>query len=329
MPTDKKRLFEIVKDAKKILITSHKNPDTDAICSCVGLYWILKSLKKESIDMILEDHDPYSDEFIQGINLIKHQKLQKSLLEKYDLIFFLDGAELHRFSNIQIELEPRQKIVRIDHHETKTDIKSTLDFTEEKIGSTSELIYNLFSETREFSQTIAQALLAGIYDDTLSFTTPEVSKRTFEIVADLVSKGANITEIKEYIFTYKDRILEAIKILINNQEFDEKFKYSYTYFPRDQYEQLQMQGTDMDKVKNFINEILLGKEGFNWAITVWPKGENKTKISFRSRSNGRNVRLIAESLGGGGHNFAAGATLDDIADPYEGLSIVRKKIREI
>lgn len=323
---DIKKLLQLIEKAENIMVTAHITPDVDAIGSTIGLYWILKSLKKKNVDMVLEDKFPENTSFLEGSDRIQQSRLSE-VTAKYDLVFLLDSNTIKRYSRDLFEPgEGKQKLVRIDHHASKTDINADLSFIESDTASTAEIIFKIFADKVPISSQIANALLAGVYDDTHSFSIRGVSKETFEIAAALVEKGGNIDVIAEKINTYSEQILNAVKAVVNNLQFDKNKKYSYTYISRDLYEFLKMDGTKMDIVMNLMIDILLGREGYRWGFLVRPDGEKATKVSLRSRTGAQNVRRIAEKLGGGGHDEAAGANFSDMEDPYEAVAKVRKAL---
>ncbi|MBN1331822.1 bifunctional oligoribonuclease/PAP phosphatase NrnA [Candidatus Dojkabacteria bacterium] len=326
--TEIESLLALIKKAKNISIITHLNPDADAIGSSLALYWILKSLKKENVRLVLEDRQPFNFKFLAGLDKFEQFENISEALPDSDLIFVLDVSEIKRFTNNHLEFLPRQKVVRIDHHSSESDIEAEMEFVDEKNSSTSEIIFSIFNDAAEFDSNVAKALLLGIYDDTNSFAIEHVSKETFEIVAKLLEKGAKVMEIAEAVNTYDQSILNGVKAFVNNLKFDDKYKYSYTYISRDLYEFLGLDGAKIDIIMNLILNIMLGRQGYSWGFLIRPKNGGTTKISFRARSTGQNVRKIAEALGGGGHDQAAGLTLPT-EDPYEVLAKIRNQIEKI
>ena len=65
----------------KIVITSHKSPDGDAIGSSLGLYHVLKGMGLE-VSVIIHDQPPYFLNWISGIEDILVYEHQPELCEK-------------------------------------------------------------------------------------------------------------------------------------------------------------------------------------------------------------------------------------------------------
>lgn len=321
-------IYKSIEDAKKILITTHLNPDYDAIASSVALYWIIKSIKSIDVEIAIQDPNPFSTSFIQGMEKVLQQDLSnEEYISQFDLVFILDANRESRIIEKGLEFDANQKIIIIDHHLSDSDIEADI-YVKKQVPSTSEIIVEIFRDKVDFSPTIAKALLTGIYDDTNGFSIRAVNKNTFLIVAELIEAGASVADIAAHINRYDETILNAMKTLINNLKFDEDYKYSYSYISNELYEFLELTPNKVDTIMNLFIEILIGREGYNWGFIVRPSGDNRTKVSFRSRDDSVNVRVLAEALGGGGHDAASGATLES-DDPYEALAQTRNKIEEI
>lgn len=320
-------IIELVESSKNILLTSHLSPDYDAIGSLVAVYWIIKSLGKDKVTMSLEDQAPLDfASFIEGIDRIKQIPLTE-ILSDFDLVIMLDANRKSRVSQNDFEFSNSQKVIIIDHHVSESDIEASIN-VQSPVTSTSELIFDVFDEKIKFSPQIARALLMGIFDDSGGFTYKGVTKHTYEVAAKLNEYGADTNSVVKQIKSYKSNVFEALKIAINNINFDKKYKYSFTYIPRDDYEILKLNGALFNQVMLHLIDILINMENHTWGFLVRPNNAHSCKVSFRSKTARQNVRELAELFGGGGHNQAAGATLEDISDPFEAVAAVRKKIEE-
>ncbi len=322
---DKNEILNLIEKSDNILITTHISPDFDAIGSMLALFWILKSMHAKKISMIIKDPLPFNAKYIEGMDQIIQDDISKvEVLDKFDLIFILDANRKSRLTRSDFEFLPHQQVVIIDHHMTGADVEATVHI-KENTSSTGEILYKLFVDEITFSQQIAKSLLTAIYDDTNGFSTKNVGKQTIEIVAHLIELGANISETANFLKTYDEAVLNALKTLINNLSFDDAHKYAYSYITPDVYTLLGLNNSKFDLISNLFMDILLGREGYSWGFIARPDDDNNTKVSFRSRNEEINVRSIAEILGGGGHDAAAGATLNT-SDVYDTLATTRNAI---
>lgn len=324
--TAKQDLIELIEKSENILITSHSNPDVDAVGSLLGLFYILKNIGKKSVTLVIDDVQPFNEDFLPGVSRISNSKLSKEISKK-DLVIFLDGGEIRRFTEEKLDFDPSTQIARIDHHAGESNIQTNVEVVDPEISSTAELVFQIFYEIADIDKNTAICLLAGIYDDTNSFSTENVTNKTLEIASILVNKGAKVVDIAEAIYSYKEEVLNGTKALITNLRFDDKFKYSFSFISKDLYNMLELDGGKVDTILNLSLNILLGRNNYDWGFVVRPHRETEMKVSFRSRTTGENVRLIAQALGGGGHNRAAGAIIKT-SDPYDAIAKVRRVIEE-
>ncbi len=324
-----KHFIELVKTSRKILLVTHKNPDFDAIGSILAMFYILEAFGVKEIKMNIEGLEkiPKNYFFLPNIERIDNQDLGK-IIDKYDFLIFLDGNKLYRFTQ-DLEILPElKKIAIFDHHPGEIDIKYDFLFRNVFASSTCEVIAKSFRNENLITADIATLLIAGIYADSKNFTINKVTANTFDIMSFLLNSGGNKEKFINNGFRYNDKILNALKSFLNNLKFDTDKKYSYTYISRDLYDMLNLNSFDINIIQNYMTAFLINNSEYNWGFLVRPINENEFKVSFRSNTNGINVRLIAEKLSGGGHDLASGATIQ-AEDAYEALSIVRNKIDEI
>jgi len=197
------------------------------------------------------------------------------------------------------------KILTIDHHPANSigDI-SDVCVCDEASSSTSELVYFLLREMNHGPGKLASTLLlSGIEIDTMSFshaTRPE----TFEVVAELLKKGARIKPVVESAFQKKS--LATLNLWGKAMErlvLDKKTKLAITYL---NYEDLVSVGLNEEDISggiiNFLNQM---KEPLAVAFLV-EEEKGKYKVSLRDNNSGIDLEEIAVSFGGGGHKKAAG-----------------------
>src|SRR5690606_32983975 len=166
---------KLLASPKKIVIVGHKNPDGDAIGSCLGLYFFLKSVG-HSATVIMPNDFPDFLKWLPGVeNIVVHEKdtvFSKQKIEEADLIFTLDFNSLDRIGDLQIILEKSDaKFVMIDHHQQPADY-AVATFSDVKMSSTSEMVFHFMAalgQEDKLSKDIAVNLYTGIMTDTGSF----------------------------------------------------------------------------------------------------------------------------------------------------------------
>jgi len=298
----------INEDPKKIIITSHKNPDGDAVGSSLGLYGFLKSLG-HNVEIIVPNRFPGFLEWIPNSNLINiyQNDLTKcdELISKADIIFSLDYNAFHRTGIMNdVLLNAKAIKILIDHHLSPTQDFNLL-YSNTNVSSTCELVYNLIEsfDLVTISKEIATALFVGIMTDTGSFSFSCNNPRTFIIVSKLIEHGIDIKEINQHVYhtnsENRTRLLgfclsERLKVL--KQE-----KTAYIYLSKEDLTKYNYQIGDTEGIVNYALAI----QGVQLAA-LFSEKDGLIRISFRSKSTFDVNEFARKHFDGGGHKNAAG-----------------------
>jgi phosphoesterase RecJ-like protein len=142
---EKKKLEDLLSTKKKIILTTHTNPDGDAIGSSLAMYHYLVK-KGHQVTTVVPNHFP---EFLSWLPGVEHiliyegnaKKVQKSL-KAADLIFCLDYNSLKRVGNFTDVLErTTQPKILIDHHIDPEVESFDVCISTTQASSTGELVY--------------------------------------------------------------------------------------------------------------------------------------------------------------------------------------------
>lgn len=302
----KQKLQEKIESSEQIFITTHKNPDIDAISSAIGLSLIAKKLKKKSY-IIMDDKidtinsgvltilDTISDDF-QTITT----KMYKEIKTDNDLLVVTDTNKRNLIC-CEDYLDDFKSIVVIDHHNQDSRSIQTLNkFIKPKMTSACEIVSCLIEEFKiNYSQDIANYFLAGIILDSNNLRTETSTQNTFEIVSKLIGKGANINFANELL----DENFET-EIKVNDIIKETNF-YSYTIA-------ICCSNNTTIIPPNFLAKAANKLKGFNndLSCVIGRIDENTIKIS--ARSNGKiNADEVMKIFDGGGDIYRAAASIED------------------
>ncbi|MCS7065346.1 MAG: bifunctional oligoribonuclease/PAP phosphatase NrnA, partial [Fimbriimonadales bacterium] len=174
-------------------------------------------------------------------------------------------------------------------------------------AATAEIAYRLLRALRvPFTPEIATCLLTGIVTDTFSFKFPNTTPHTLRIAAHLQRCGANISEINEQVF--ETRSFSAVKLLglaLATLKRTPDGQIAWAVIPRSAFEEAGASEEETEGIVNFVRSI----HGVQVAMLLREAPNRKIRVSLRSRG-AVNVALIAQHFGGGGHENAAGCTLE-------------------
>ncbi len=295
---------------QKIVIIPHKNPDGDAIGSCLALAHYLKATGQNP--MIISPNDyPKFLKWMPSDNLIynfEHQNSQsKKLLEEATLIFTLDFNHFSRTGQLEPFLSASNAdFIMIDHHQQPDDY-AKVTYSDVKMSSTCEMVYNFIDALNGLdyiTKEIATCLYTGIMTDTGSFKYYSTTSKTHRVVANLIDKGAKNMTIHQQVFdTNSTSRLHLLGVALNNLKILKD--YNTAYFTISQ-EELDKHKYSKGDTEGFVN-YGLSLEGINFAVIfIENKEEGIIKISFRSIGDFSVNEFARNHFNGGGHTNAAG-----------------------
>lgn len=293
----------MIRDARRIAVIAHLDPDADAVGSVVGLTGGLRALGKEVVP-VLSDTPPEYASFLPGTRDI----VSALPREEFDLYLIADSADIERVGTIY-EDDPgrfrREKILNLDHHRTNPRF-GAVNLIDPGSSSTSELAYRLLTRLgAEINRETAMALAFGIVGDTGSFQNGATTPGALETMAELLRRGADVQQIAFQLFERKRFNAARLwgEILSDLRLFPER-RVVVGWLSQDM---LRRYETKLDETEG-ITAYMRGIEEADVAILLKETEEGDVKVSFRSRPH-IDVSVIATSLGGGGHKQAAGCTV--------------------
>lgn len=302
-------LKNIITQNKSFVITSHVNPDADAIGSELALYFILKKLNKE-VRVINHSQTPSFLSFLDSENVIeKYEPGQHDeILLNADVLFALDLNQCNRLVSMEKSFcESKAIKICIDHHQDAGDFADHY-FIDTNVSATGELIYDFIKKTNivEFDYDIALQIYAAIMTDTGSFKYDRTTPKVHRIAAHLLELGVNPTYVFDQI--YDQAKFGKIKLLGSSLSSIELFasgQIAVMAISQKMLHETETLEADVDGFVNFCLAIENVKIGL-----LFIELKNGMKISFRSKEK-IPVNKLAAEFGGGGHTNAAGTRLFD------------------
>jgi len=303
-------LKQLIQENNSFLLTTHVNPDADAIGSEMAFYYLLKKLGKE-VTIINTSKTPYYLQFMDEENVIQYfdEEKHKEIFDQVDVLLALDfnrGQRLVRMENL-FRRSSKVKIC-IDHHEDPENFTDHL-FTGTSFAATGQIIYNFIKQTSvvEIDLPIAEPLYAAVMTDTGSFRFDRTTAEIHYLAADLINIGVKPDDI--YVKIYDTTRVGKIKLL------GEAIQSLKLYGPNNSIavmvitqEALQKNGADEADTDGFVN-MCLTIDSVKVAVKFLELNEG-FKVSLRSKGE-ISVQKIAAEFGGGGHRNASGIRIRD------------------
>ena len=306
-----KDLKNILSKKKRIAITTHTNPDGDAIGSSLALFLLFKKMDLD-VKVITPNQHPEFLNWVPGCDEIiiyeNNQKFAGEIINNSDTIFTLDFNDLKRCGNISENINPNiQNLVMIDHHQSPSNYAKIM-FSNPEISSTCELVYIIADKLglkKLIDKDIATCIYLGMMTDTGSFQYNGVNGDTHKILSFLLDKGINQSEIYNNI--YNSNTLSKLKILgcaINNLSLIPNKNASYSFLTKQDLNKNDYKKGDSEGIVNY--GLTMKNIDFT-AIFIEDENEaDLIKISFRSKNNFPCDKFAKKYFFGGGHKNAAG-----------------------
>lgn len=307
MTLDWKPLLDIIDTHERFVLTSHKNPDADALGSELAMAGFLEARGK-SVRIINPSAIPANLEFLdpgQRIKKLGDTATAEEALDT-DVHVVLDTSawqQLLKMADV-LKQSPAVKVV-IDHHVSADDLGAA-EFKDTQAEATGAMLYRM-AESLGFPVTeeIAVALFCAIATDTGWFRFPSTTRDTMRIGGELIDAGAQPSVIYEMLYErFSPGRLRLAGVALDRVTLAAEGQLAYTWVEQ---ADLKRTGARPVDTENLVNECLK-IAGTRGAFIAIEQPNKQIKISFRSRP-GVNVAVVAEAFGGGGHKQAAGATL--------------------
>ena len=308
--TELNQLKSFLSETRKVVITTHKGPDGDAMGSSLALFnYLLK--KGHSVHVITPNDYPIFLKWMKGeeyvIEYCFHEEKAKKITESAELIFCLDFNTLSRIDTYAPIVERSNALkVLIDHHQQPDTFD--FNFSDASASSTAQLIFEfleLLDDTEEIDQDIAECLYAGIMTDTGNFRFNSVCSKTHQVVSFLIEKGARNDWVYDKI--HDNNSVNRLKLLgyclSEKMEVLSDLGVSIITLTQKELQRFNFKKGDTEGVVNYALSI----EGINVAAFMVER-DGIIKISFRSKGDISVNQLARDHFNGGGHINAAGGS---------------------
>jgi phosphoesterase RecJ-like protein len=286
-----------LRDNKRFLLTTHVNPDGDAIGSLGALALVLEDLGKEVVAYCQDEIPgflrflPYSERIVREI----------PGPNGFDVAVVLDCGELDRIGNAAEALQQVEKIIHIDHHSSSDDF-GQLNLVRPECSSTAEILYEIFQAIpASLSSEAAENIYTAILTDTGSFRFANTTARALDIAAEMVALGVAPDKIASEVYdSMSPERLQLLALSLNTLTLRANGRLATMQVSRRMLEETKTSVMDTDGFVNYPRGINTAE----MAIFFREMDSGKVNVSLRSRG-GLNVAEFARNYDGGGHHNAA------------------------
>ncbi len=311
-------ILQTIRSGERFLVCSHSRPDGDAVGSVLAMGMLLTQMGKRA-DLVTADRIPAVYRKLPGA-----QDFRTALRVHgpYDAAILLecDSAERTRLRGLE-----KFSIVNIDHHTSGREW-GTVNWIDHHAASVGEMVYRLAHAAGiTITPEMATCLYTTLMTDTGGFLFGTLRAETFGLAQKLVELGANPTKIAQdvYFSTAMSKLLLLGTALTNLRR---EGRLSWLWVTHEEMTRTCAAEEDCEGIVNYA--LSVAEVEASAFLRELPEG--RIRVSLRSKGK-INVASIAERMGGGGHENAAGCTLDGPLPRAleEILGVLRPLVRDI
>jgi bifunctional oligoribonuclease and PAP phosphatase NrnA len=305
--TDLRTIAEAIREHDRYLVTTHENPDGDALGSLLAAKLTLEQLGKDVVIYLAGD-TPLPREY-QFMNLGELARKPPADANERVVLAVDCANEL---------LERALLVIDIDHHHDNSRF-GQLNHIEADASSTGEIMRDLIGELDvKLTPEIAEALYIAIVTDTGRFQYANTTSKALRVAAELVEAGADVHRVFQGI--YENVAFAKLKLIAKALDHARVFEGGRVIVSHLERKDFDAVGAEEPYSEGII-DYLRAVEGAEIAALIRePPTQNgpTRRVSLRTTTEGIDVSQIARKSGGGGHQMAAGfsseASVDDITE---------------
>lgn len=302
------RAAEALLRSKRTLITTHINPDGDAIGSALGLAHILWAMGRHA-DVVSQDGAGQRYQFLPG-----SERILTEADGEYDTGIAVDCANASRTGTVSQSLLACHTVIRVDHHAVGQSF-GDIEYMDTRAAAVGEMITELADRMgARLSREAGVCLLASIVEDTGCFQFSSASERTFQICGELVASGADFHWVVQRLFwSVPTGALRLRGKLLKEMHLEADGRLAWAIASVDDLEKYGAIHEDMDEV---AHDLLRGDTVEVAVLLRETPGDYR--VSLRAKS-AVNVAEVAKQFGGGGHALAAGCRIGNEQEKLKAL----------
>jgi bifunctional oligoribonuclease and PAP phosphatase NrnA len=303
---------EALRSHDRVLVTTHENPDGDALGSLLASTLALRQLGKDAV-MYLGGQAPLPAEygFMALDDLVR--KLPEDAGER--ALLAVDCANESRLGPDPEVLVIAPTVINVDHHHDNTRF-GNVNLVVPDASSTGEVLRDVFAELDvELTPEIAEALYIALVTDTGRFQYRNTTSKALRLAAELVDAGADVHRVFEGVYeTVQFAKLKLLARALERAQIYEGGRLVVSYLLRTDFQEVGAAEPYSEGIIDYLRAV----EGADMAALIRepPRDTGPThRISLRASSDEIDVSAIARASGsGGGHRQAAGFSSDAPVD---------------
>ena len=290
--SDMDAVVETLRAHDRFVVTSHDNPDGDALGSLLATHLALVSLGKDSV-MVLGGAQPLPGEYA-FLRLGAAGLLRAAPGDAAERVLVaVDCAQESRIVEPTL-VASAPVTVNVDHHHDNTRFGDA-NLVVEDASSTAEVLADVFAELGvRRTPELAEALYTAIVTDTGRFQYSNTTPKALRLAAELVEAGADVGKV--FVEVYESTPFPKLKLLARALERATELAGGRVVVSELTREDFEAAGAEEPYSEGII-DYLRAVEGADMAALIRepPRGDASRRVSLRASADEIDVSKIARA----------------------------------
>ena len=305
---DLRAVVEAIRERERFLVTTHENPDGDALGSLLATHLTLKALGKDTV-MFLPGPAPLPGEY----RFLPLEELQRELPDDAAgrTLVAVDAANESRLGADAAALHAAPYTINLDHHHDNSRF-GDVNLVDAEASSTGEVLRGVLAALGvELTPELAEPLYVALVTDTGRFQYANTTAKSLRLAAELVEAGADVHKVFQGV--YENVQFAKLKLLARALERAQVYEGGglvVSFLLHNDFGEVGAVEPYSEGIIDFLRAV----EGADMAALIRepPRGGSPARrVSLRASHDELDVSAIARASGGGGHRQAAGFSSDD------------------
>jgi len=298
---------DAIRKHERFLVTTHENPDGDALGSLLASHLALQQLGKDSV-MFLAGPVPLPAEYrFLGLDELRRE-LPGDASER--VLLAVDCANETRLGPDPAIFHLAPFTIDVDHHHDNSRF-GDVNLIVADASSTGEVLRDVFAELAvELTPELAEPLYVALVTDTGRFQYANTTPKALRLAAELVEAGADVHKVFQDVYeTVQFAKLKLLARALERAHIYEGGGLVISYLLRGDFAEVGAAEPYSEGVIDYLRAV----EGAEMAALIRepPRGGSPARrVSLRASHDELDVSAIARKSGGGGHRQAAGFSSD-------------------
>jgi bifunctional oligoribonuclease and PAP phosphatase NrnA len=312
--SDLTAVADAIREHDRFVVTTHENPDGDALGSLLAAQLALRQLGKDTL-MVLHGDAPLPSEY--GFMPLRdlERRWPDDVSER--VLLAVDCANESRIGDPEV-LGRVPLSINVDHHHDNTRF-GRINLIVADASSTGEVLRDVLRELGvDLTPDIAEALYIALVTDTGRFQYTNTTPKALRLAAELVEAGADVHRVFQGV--YESVQFAKLKLLaraLERAQVYEGGRIVVSYLLQTDFAEVGAAEPYSEGIIDFLRAV----EGADMAVLIRepPRQDGPTRrVSLRASIDELDVSAIARKSDGGGHRQAAGfsseASIEEITD---------------